>query len=44
MYPAGVEGRVGVVVVAEKFSMFKKNCCQGLVGLLELASKNSACG
>jgi len=37
-------GKDGVVDVALKFNKLMKNCCQGLVGLLEAVSKNSLCG
>jgi hypothetical protein len=48
MKPTGLAGNVAepaVASVAEvKFTMFKKNCCHDLVGLLVFASKNSDCG
>jgi hypothetical protein len=50
MKPTGLAGNVEppACVVAEsdevKFTMFKKNCCHDLVGLLVFASKNSDCG
>ena len=48
MKPTGLLGNVpepAVAVVAElKLSKLRKNCCQALVGLLVLASKNSVCG
>ena len=46
--PTGLAGKVpepAVAVVAElKLSRLRKNCCQALVGLFVLASKNSVCG
>jgi hypothetical protein len=46
--PTGLDGKVADPALAEvaelKLSRFKKNCCQALVGLLVVESKNSDWG
>jgi hypothetical protein len=46
--PTGFAGNVALPAVAvvadEKLSKFRKNCCQALVGLFVVPSRNSDCG